>query len=455
MTAAAIALSEYYYKDVFPVGVWINDIYCTGMTAEEVSDILTPAYYSNFDVVSVYTITGECHELALEEYGVSVDYLPVIKEILNDNQGYGWIFNIQNPKHYDIKPQYHYDIDAMKAKLEELDWLNENLYNPQNTVSILKSATAGYILVDETKDLLLRDNAVKLISDGIVNQLTDINLANSDNKKICYKSIPYTDEMRDTLNKWEGVQEFQSFKMVYEFGDREEIIDENVVADWMALDENGHILYDENNDPILDETVIQEYVAYLSTTYNTVGTERNFQATRGDIVKVSGGSYGNEIDAKAEYDFLLNAFLNKESGTRTPVYSSEAREKGSDDIGDTYIEVDMGNQQMYYYMDGVLVLETPIVTGNLSRKWDTPSKVCYVYFKQKNRVLRGQNYATPVKYWMAVDGHIGIHDATWRKEFGGEIYKTDGSHGCINTPLEKMSELYELVEEGTPVIMFY
>lgn len=77
------------------------------------------------------------------------------------------------------------------------------------------------------------------------------------------------------------------------------------------------------------------------------------------------------------------------------------------------------------------------------------------YFKQKNRVLRGANYATPVKYWMAVDGRIGIHDASWRKEFGGDIYLTDGSHGCINTPLEKVQELYDMVEIGTPVIMFY
>ena len=135
--------------------------------------------------------------------------------------------------------------------------------------------------------------------------------------------------------------------------------------------------------------------------------------------------------------------------------AKEAKEKGADDIGDTYIEIDMGNQHMYYYVDGTIVIDTPVVTGNASRGWDTPAKVCFVYFKQRNRVLRGANYATPVKYWMAVDGHIGIHDATWRGEFGGEIYKTNGSHGCINTPLEIMTELYDVVETGTPVVMFY
>lgn len=324
---------------------------------------------------------------------------------------------------------------------------------------------AGYILVDETKDLLSKEDAVRLICEKIVNHLTGmdensfqsilIDLSTGTNKEICYKNVPHTDEMKDTLAKWAGISDFQNFHMIYQFGDCEEVIDANVVADWMALDEEGNIVFDENNIPVLDETMIAEYVAYLSATYNTVGRERKFKATRGDVVTVSGGGYGNELDEKAEYEFLLKAFHDKECGIRIPQYTSEAWEKGSDDIGDTYIEVDMGNQHMYYYADGKLVIDTPIVTGNTSRRWGTPSKVCFVYFKQKDRVLRGANYATPVKYWMAVDGHIGIHDATWRKEFGGEIYKTNGSHGCINTPLEIMTELYDLVELGTPVIMFY
>lgn len=56
---------------------------------------------------------------------------------------------------------------------------------------------------------------------------------------------------------------------------------------------------------------------------------------------------------------------------------------------------------------------------------------------------------------MPVKGGIGIHDADWRDEFGGEIYKTSGSHGCINVPPEIMPELYERTEVGMPVIMFY
>ena len=86
---------------------------------------------------------------------------------------------------------------------------------------------------------------------------------------------------------------------------------------------------------------------------------------------------------------------------------------------------------------------------------DTPEGVYFVYNKQEDRVLRGQGYASPVEYWMPVKGAVGIHDADWRSEFGGEIYKTNGSHGCINVPKEIMPDLYEKTEIGTPVIIFY
>ena len=445
---AVAVLSTYYYKNIFTFGTWVNGNYCTGMTAGQVSDMLLEQYAYSY--VQVRLLNGEEYELALQDYGVQADYSIEVEKLLEQNSGWSWIRRGSIFKSYEITPDYKYDLEVMEQMLLSQEWLNTNLYNESNTVSIVKTLEDGYILVDETKNLLDQRKAIETIIDSIMNELTDIDLG-----KNCYVNIPYSDSMLATIEKWKGIEDFQNFSLVYDFGDRQEIIDKSVVSDWILLDEKGYIVYDENNLQILDEKMIEEYVAYLGSVYNTVGIERNFQTTRGDVVKVAGGAYGNELDAKAELKYLENAFLNKESGVRIPEYVSEAFVKGTDDIGNTYIEVDMGNQMMYYYKDGALMLETPIVTGNVARNWDTPSKVCYVYFKQKNRVLRGANYATPVKYWMAVDGHIGIHDASWRKEFGGEIYLTDGSHGCINTPLEKVQELYDMVEVGTPVIMFY
>jgi lipoprotein-anchoring transpeptidase ErfK/SrfK len=138
-----------------------------------------------------------------------------------------------------------------------------------------------------------------------------------------------------------------------------------------------------------------------------------------------------------------------------PEYLQKAWVQGKDDIGDTYIEIDMGEQEMYYYVNGILQLETPVVTGNTSLKRGTPSGVNYVYLKQKDRILRGVGYASHVDFWMPVNGGIGIHDSSWRSSYGGTIYQNNGSHGCINTPRDIMVQLYDMVEVGTPVVMFY
>lgn len=195
LAAAVTALNELYYKNVFPMGVWINGIYCTGMTPQEVTARLDGAAEGDSKSVNIHTLDGLVHTVQLDAYGVSASYAPAVENIYHQNRGYSWLAHFAQSGVYQIVPEYSYDLALMKEKLGELDWLNDRLYNPENSVSIVKSAAAGYILVDETRDLLLKENAVELICEGIVNELTDIDLSADENKKHCYQSIPYTDEI--------------------------------------------------------------------------------------------------------------------------------------------------------------------------------------------------------------------------------------------------------------------
>ena len=47
----------------------------------------------------------------------------------------------------------------------------------------------------------------------------------------------------------------------------------------------------------------------------------------------------------------------------------------------------------------------------------------------------------------------GLHDATWRSVFGTQNYKTNGSHGCINMPLDITDDIYDNVSVGTKVLV--
>ncbi|MFD1317786.1 L,D-transpeptidase family protein [Loigolactobacillus zhaoyuanensis] len=213
-----------------------------------------------------------------------------------------------------------------------------------------------------------------------------------------------------------------------------------------------------NGKVSLDEVKVKAYVASLSKQYSTINKDRQFKSTKSGTVTVPAGTYGWSIDTASETTTLMAKVLEGKDFTRTPVIQGVGYTTDKSDIGTTYIEVDKTNQHMWYYKDGELVLDTDVVTGKPGQ--DTPSGVDFIWNKQQDSTLKGTNddgsaYASPVDYWMPVDyTGVGIHDASWQPTFGGDWYKTHGSHGCVNTPPTTMAKLYSLVSTGTPVIIF-
>ena len=116
---------------------------------------------------------------------------------------------------------------------------------------------------------------------------------------------------------------------------------------------------------------------------------------------------------------LIKILKKGETIEKRPEYSFTAAQPGDRDIGDTYVEIDLGSQHLYLYVDGKMILESDFVSGNMARGWTTPAGVFGLTYKTRNAVLRGSNYETPVSYWMPFNGNIGMHDATWRSSFGG------------------------------------
>ena len=115
------------------------------------------------------------------------------------------------------------------------------------------------------------------------------------------------------------------------------------------------------------------------------------------------------------------------------------------------IYVSIANQRLYYYEYGEVVLSSDVVTGKNNA---TPRGRFKVLRKLRNVTLKGDDYQSFVNYWIAFRGSsYGLHDASWRSSFGGSIYLYNGSHGCVNMPYYKVSQLYNMVSIGTPVII--
>lgn len=120
---------------------------------------------------------------------------------------------------------------------------------------------------------------------------------------------------------------------------------------------------------------------------------------------------------------------------------------------DEYIDVDISNQLLIYYQQSEPVLVSEIVTGNEAKGNGTPTGVFYIDTKVPGKYLVGPDWNVWVDRWMKFTGAVGIHDASWRSKFGGNIYQYNGSHGCVNIPHDVALTLYDMVDIGTMVVV--
>jgi len=124
----------------------------------------------------------------------------------------------------------------------------------------------------------------------------------------------------------------------------------------------------------------------------------------------------------------------------------------------TCIEVSIGEQQVYVYNGAKLILQTPCVTGKVSTGTITPTGNYAIQAKVPDKTLKGKNvdgtdYESFVHYWMPFNGAYGLHDASWRRKFGGQIYLTGGSHGCVNLPTDAAAAIFNFCYVGMPVFV--
>lgn len=119
----------------------------------------------------------------------------------------------------------------------------------------------------------------------------------------------------------------------------------------------------------------------------------------------------------------------------------------------TYILVDISDQKLYFYNNGVKKWTASVVTGTKGVN-DTP-KGHYTLKKsnfKRKKTLMGN---AKVEYWMPfiTSRGIGFHDASWRKSFKKNTYLKNGSHGCVNMKTKDAKKLYANAPNSIDVIV--
>lgn len=219
-------------------------------------------------------------------------------------------------------------------------------------------------------------------------------------------------------------------------------------------------------EAVFDEDKLASWADEVASMCNTIGSERTYTRPDGKEITVSGGVYGWEVDASGLADQIVEAVrLGKSTTIDIPVITSGTgfNGLGGQDWGNRYVDVDLSEQYARFYDDASnIIWEADIVSGKPGNGHGTPTGVWWVNRKASPSKLIGEmrngkpEYETTVKYWMPFQGNsIGFHDATWQPYFGGSLYLSNGSHGCINLSYSDAQSLYGILNEGDVVVVHY
>lgn len=413
------------YKTKFLPETKINNIDVSNLTADEVDDIINNQY------VNAYSLIVKNRIKDFQIYGTDISLKSNYKseELLKKQT----LFDAFKDKNYTIKNNISINNDEL------IDLLNKKLFQnsaePKNA-EIHKTENGFEITPEDNGNSLNKEIVIEKITNAILNGEKEIDLEND------YKNAEITkenEELNSRVNKLNNIAKKKIFLRVYN-GD---------------VDEIGFNIFGQFIDESLnvDKEKIKKYVEELKNKYDTANKKRVFTTVSGSNLELS-GPYGYTINEKKEIEELTKNVLDENNTERELIYSKKGNFNGTE-FGNKYVEVDLGNQIVYLVENGKVTYQSNCVSGNLRKGRQTPEGIYSITYKQKNAVLKGQDYASPVKFWMPFNKGIGLHDANWRHKFGGAIYKNNGSHGCINLPVDSAKVFFDNVETGTPVICYY
>ncbi|MGH4117347.1 L,D-transpeptidase family protein [Clostridium sp.] len=431
-----------YFMNHFYFGSEINRISVSGRIVEDVNEQMASEIQKY--KLNIKERGGIVEHIRGEEIGLKYNVNGDFKEFKDKQNPFKWISAVFNTKDSKMIAEIKYDKNLLKKRVEKLSCFDSSkIIEPTN--ASYKYTNNGYVIVDEVignrgnKDILY-NYALDAVNTG--ETTIDLELINYYVKPQYTSESPKVVATRDMLNK------YVSSKITYTFGDDREILDGSIINKWFTVDENSEITFDEKQ--------VEIYMDVLASQYNTVADTRNFVSSSGKVINIGGGTYGWAINKVKEIQYLISSVKEGKSIEKEPEYYQTALAHGKDDIGNTYVEIDLSTQHLWFYKNGELITQGDVVTGNDgSEKTRTPVGVYKINYKERNATLKGENYAAPVNYWMPFNKGIGIHDASWRGKFGGDLYKTGGSHGCINSPYNVAKTVFDNIETGTPVVCYH
>lgn len=438
------------YSKCFLQGTFINGVDCSGLEPVAVCNILYGQIQSYELEVSgrnpqkpeesvvLGTIVSEDIELRRKDTEV------LVGEVFAKQDAFRWYeMLLGDARKYEFEQDIVFETERLEEVLESWAVCGEEGTTAPRDARIsdyLPQENAYRILPEEPGTRLDPRKITQLIQKSLYALDSKVDIDVTD----CYKSAgvtaddPALKETVDTLNVWLGAE------IKYNWYGTEITVGSRELQKWVSIEEG---------EPHLDEEAIAEFVREKAAEADPNGHFYDFKTSLDAIVSLKCIT-GWSTDCEKEALELAELIRQGAVAEKEPVSSTHNYVQFDGGVGDSYVEVDMTNQHVYLYYKGRLVLESDCVTGDIASGNRTPEGIYALRCRMPDCVLRGPGYESFVSFWMPFYGGYGLHDASWRTVFGGQIYQTNGSHGCVNLPYDAAKTIYSYIRTGFPVICY-
>lgn len=445
LTIGAYFFGVYYFTEHFLPGTQVNGFNCSYMTQEETEKLL--AEKTSVYVLAIQTRGNGQESISADEIDLKYTSDGSVNRMLHEQKRFQWFLAFSQHKSWEVPSSVSYNLNKFEQVINALNCMQDN-QEPYD--AYIKQNDDGFEVVPEIEGTKIdKEKLQKDISNAVTTGITLVNLEVDG----CYiNPTVYGDELTEDCKQ---MNELTDVVITYDFSDRKETVDRTLIKEWLSRDEDGNLM--------LDRDAIASYVGQLASKYDTVGMERSFSTYDNRDITVSGGTYGWLIDQPQEADALYQAIMDKKTQVREPVYAQEAASRDTNDIGYSYVEVNLTARRLVLYKSG-----NPVVDTGISISSSTPDGV-YSIEEKKNQQTVG-NMMTDC--WMSFTDDLGIYgdpgfepgEATESEadsfgsspesDFSSDMTDWSSTEGCIVLPEEAAQELYQNVETGMPVVIY-
>lgn len=435
-----LGVSYYYSSHFFPKTV-INGLNCAGLSVDQVKEKIQSQILS-------YTLTleergGQTEQLTGDQLQLKYVDDRKVEALMEEQNPFTWPIYIVKQNNHEMAANISYSEETMTQLLDALQCFQpENVTAPEDA-KITDNGTAFEITPEVEGNTLKREETEQAVREAIDTGKSELNFEEAGLYEA--PSVRSDDEMLN--NQVTQMNSLTAANLTYDFVDRQYVVNRDVIKEWLTQDAEGNYT--------IDETQAAAWVRQMAYETDTFGLAHTFKTSLGPTIELkAGGDYGWVINKDKTTAALVEAVKAGTQGAIEPVYLYSANDRSQNDIGGTYVEICISQQKMWCYKDGQLVVETPVVTGSHATGYDTPAGSVWAIDGKKSD-YDFTLYTAHVMFWLPFNDQVGIHDSSWRSEYGGDIYLTNGSHGCVNTPYDAAEKIFNTVGIGDPVIVYY